>query len=191
VGVTDNYSLPYPECDPPLRKDASDIAQVRDLAVAADTASVQVRQDASNLMVRPDACRMLMSAFVAGTGSSTVVPFFNLFGPDTSPGGYMHDTVNGVINLVEPGRYLIGGYVNTTCTIQLSPRVRYLLDGQIATNLQTSGFISQTNAAVGFASVVLAVDRATTLQMQVVTDALVATVWTYSATMYALQIERF
>lgn len=191
MGTTPIFNLPYPECDPPLRKDAGDIAQMRDLAFALDDASTQIRQDASNLMVRPDACRMLMSAFVAGTGASSAVPFFNLFGPDTTPGGYMHDTVNGVMRLVEPGRYLIGGYINTTSAIQLSPRIRYLLDGAPATNFQTSGYISQATAAPAFASAVLAVDRATTLQMEVFTDALVATVWTYSATMYALQIERF
>ena len=35
---TDCLGLPFPECDPPLTKDASDIAQFRDLAEATDAA---------------------------------------------------------------------------------------------------------------------------------------------------------
>lgn len=64
---TQYRNYPYPECDPPLVKDASDIAQLRDLALAIDVDAAQRSADIETFWEKPDAAGM--------TGSATNFPF--------------------------------------------------------------------------------------------------------------------
>lgn len=124
---TVNRGYPYPECDPPLVKDLSDIAQLRDLAEAVDADVQAVSDRADDLLVRPDAARMGMLALATVTVHE-FTPFFDFVSFDTT-GSLMADTVRGVIRVIEPGWYMIGGWVDATSATYLGLRMAFLQDG--------------------------------------------------------------
>jgi hypothetical protein len=190
VGQTINYALPYPECDPPLRKDAADVAQMRDLAVAIDTAVTGLYDDAANALFSPDTCRMSMTAGVATTGQN-VTPFLNSASFDNTPGAVMADTGNGLIQLVEPGRYWIGAYCLLTSATELSARMRFLFNGAPVTNFQSPSAIYSSPSAYCYANAVLSVDAPTQLQVAVRHSASAALSWTYQARLWAVQMLRY
>lgn len=141
---TELRGYPYPECNPPLTKDASDIAQVRNLAVAVDTDMQNLYDRATDVVVRPDACRMSMTATLADT-ANTLIPFFNSESFDTTTGGYMADTVNGVIRLQEPGWYEVGTYIDFTSATFLGARSCFLQNGARQTSFCTQAEIVAAN----------------------------------------------
>lgn len=53
---------PYPECDPPLIKDASFIGQLADFALAVDEDVQDVVNEAGEVLISPDAARMSHTA---------------------------------------------------------------------------------------------------------------------------------
>lgn len=64
---TQYRNYPVPECDPPLVKDASDIAQLRDLALAIDADATARSDSIVQFWERPDSAGL--------TGGSTNFPF--------------------------------------------------------------------------------------------------------------------
>jgi len=58
VDSTYPYGFPYPECDPPLTKDRSDIAHIRDLAVAVDAEVERLADLAEVSLISPEAAWM-------------------------------------------------------------------------------------------------------------------------------------
>lgn len=64
---TQYRNYPFPECDPPRVKDASDIAQLRDLALAIDADAAGRSDSIAQFWERPDSAGM--------TGSATNFPF--------------------------------------------------------------------------------------------------------------------
>jgi hypothetical protein len=190
VGQTQNYALPYPECDPPLRKDAADVIQFAQLATAIDGAVTGLYDQANNVLFAPDTCRMSMTAGVATTGQN-VTPFLNSVSFDNTPGAVMADTGNGLIQLVEPGRYWIGGYCLLTSATELSARMRFLFDGAPVTNFQSPSAIYSSPSAYCYANAVLAVDGPTQLQVAIRHSASAALSWTYQARLWAVQMLRY
>lgn len=103
--VTDCLALPYPECAPPLVKDASDIEQFRDLAEAVD-AAVQAYADLQDeTLINPPAVNMTTGSNQAG---QTVNHFYSGLVFDNAG---MADTVADVIRIQSDGWYLIGGWL--------------------------------------------------------------------------------
>lgn len=138
-----NRGYPYPECDPPLIKDASDIAHLRDLAVAVDTDVQAVYDRTADVIARPDAARMAMFATLAST-ENTVFPFFNSRNWD-STGTSMTPTAEGILRLVEPGWYQVGTWTQLVSATFLGARVRFLQNGVPATSWCPQAEITQTN----------------------------------------------
>lgn len=130
---TENRGYPYPECDPPLTKDASDIAHLRDLAVAVNDDMDAVFSRAADVLVRPDAARMSMSATVASTDTE-FVPFLDSRSFDTTgPANYMTPVSEGQLRLVEPGWYTVGCYVTLNAVGLLQGRAAFLRNGNMGT----------------------------------------------------------
>jgi hypothetical protein len=65
---TENRGYPYPECSPPLVKDASDIADLRDLAEAVNSDAVQMNLNIQEFVEKPDAARIAFAGNVTVTG---------------------------------------------------------------------------------------------------------------------------
>lgn len=189
MDVTDNRGYPYPECDPPLVKDASDIANLRDLAVAVDADVQGVFDLGSDVIARPDACRMGMSAIVASTAAS-VVPVQNFLNFDTTANlpDPMGDTVNGWINIREVGWYEIGTFGIFTSATFLGLRSRFLFDGAPATTWSPQADIAASNNQISQLSVVNYVARPnTTLQAEFRIGA-ASPSYTYVARIWAQQV---
>lgn len=190
MGQTPNYALPYPECDPPLRKDAADVIQLEQLATAIDDAVTGLYDQANNVLFAPDSCRMSMTAGVATTGQN-VTPFLNSASFDNTPGAVMADTANGLIQLVEPGRYWIGAYSLLTSATELSARMRFLLGGVPVSNFQSPSAIYSSPSAYCYANAVLSVDAPTQLQVAIRHSASAALSWTYATRLWAVQMLRY
>lgn len=143
MDATPNRGYPYPQCEPPLVKDASDIAQVRDLAVAIDADVQAIYDRASDVVVRPDAARVSMTATLADTANA-LFPFFNSRTFDTT-GTAMTPIADGVMRLVEPGWYGVGCWVHLISATFLGARARFLVDGSPATSFSTQAEIAAAN----------------------------------------------
>lgn len=132
---------PYPECDPPLTKDASDIAHLFNLAqaVAEDVQAVYDRSD--DVLIRPDGCRRSV------TGTITEQQAFPLFTGTTydTTGTAMSGGTHGGILLPEPGWYAVGAMVRATSTTYLGLRLAFLQNGVRATSFSPVANIVTTN----------------------------------------------
>lgn len=133
--ATPERGYPYPECDPPLTKDASDIIQLRNLATAVDTDVQAIYDRAADAVVLPDSARSAMSASVSDTLTpADISPFFGARTFDTSPGLRMTPTTEGIMRLIEPGWYSVGAYALFTSATYLGLRIRFDIDGVAATS---------------------------------------------------------
>ncbi len=187
MGQTPNYAIPYPECDPPLRKDAADAADFRDLAEAADAAMDVVYDQAFDWVFTPDLVRMATAAAVVTTGQ-TQVPFLN--SATYNPSG-MADVVNGVIRILEPGRYFCGTFTSATAVALDVLRTRFMIDGAPASNFQTPGQIVQLNTLAASAQAVLSFTEPANLNVQIRHSASAALSFSYTTSVWAVQWEKF
>lgn len=188
MDTTLNYGIPYPKCDPPRVKDASDVTQIAALAYAADAALDLVYAQAEQEVFNPDSVRM-QAASVTATGQDRTPVFTS----ETFDTGGMADTTTGVVRLVEPGRYYVGAYTTSTTTALTQLRVRFLLNGSPVSNFQTPGYPVGSGGALiaGYADAVLTVEEAATLSIQIRHSSSGATSWNSQAELWATQLEHF
>lgn len=93
---------PYPECNPPLVKDASDIIQIFDLATAID-ADVENLTVESTPLLYPVASKMRMSGF-----STAAAEFLVLYGSNSwQTRAGMNDLTLAAIVIPETGFYQV------------------------------------------------------------------------------------
>lgn len=183
-----NYGFPYPECDEPLVKDASDIIQLEQLATAVDTEVQALYDTASQLLVRPDSVRMSTSAVVPVLSpiQNTAVAYTSLTF-DNTPGQQMADLTAQAIRFVETGYYLVGHYIVATRTPPggtIPVSVRFLKNGA-----PVSGWSARSSIDSGMASshTVLRFDAGDTLTTEIRMD-IVAIDWQYIARIWAYQL---
>lgn len=191
MGQTQNYQIPYPECDLPLRADASDIADMRDLAVAADTALQGVYDLAEELVFSPDAVRLSTAASVGPVTGQNVTPLYTVLSVGNGSG--MDDTANGVVRLVEPGRYWVGAYASLTAAGISQPRIRFTYEGVPVTLFQTPGAIaSAANTATCQVQAVLSSTvPGIALSTNVRHSSSAALAYTYTSRIWAIQLEKY
>ena len=191
MGLTTDWGLPYPECAPPLRKDAADIAQVRDLAVAMDEDVQSLYDDAYDLLIRPGACRMQTSGTqTSGAGQIAFRPFYDVFNFDNSPlSDPMQDTVNGLIQIREPGVYLCGTWCSTVFATNQGMRVKFLKDGVLAANPHGTSNIISANTAYMSATQTLRYQQPGTLATELTAQA--GTTWAVTSRIWAFQLVKF
>ena len=126
---TINRGYPYPECEPPLTKDASDIAHLRNLAMAVNDDVDAIYSRAADVLVRPDAARMATSAAIASTANE-FIPFQDSRSFDTTrPANYMTPVAEGQLRLVEPGWYEVGCFITLTSAAFLGARASFQRSG--------------------------------------------------------------
>ena len=178
---TDCLGLPYPECDPPLTKDASDIEQFRDLAEAVDSAVQDYADAIQNLLTAPDAVYMTGGDNTAGqdvTHSLQTVIFDN---------ASMGDTAADVIRIQETGWYMLGGHVTVSTATAIFMRVEPLVNGEMVSSLQGPGFSTGANEDTAWADTLfLQAGDAVTIHTH--HAALAATVYSYTVHAWALRI---
>lgn len=179
---TINRGYPYPECDPPLTKDASDIAHLYNLAqaVADDVQAIYRRAD--DVVIRPDACRRSV------TGTLTDFQFFPVFTTTTfdTTGTGMSAGSEG-IRLVEPGWYLVGASVQATSTASLGMRLRIMLNGTAYSSFSPQAALTATNQhQQQYGTWVFSPNPNATVSLWIRTGA-AAPAWPYSAALWAQQ----
>lgn len=183
MDTTDCLGLPYPQCDPPLTKDASDIEQLRDLALATDAAVQAYSDQLTDTLTAPDSVFMEGGQNIAG---NDVIHFLNGFVRFDTAG--MADTVADQIVIRQDGWYMIGGtaLMTTAAGSSNGMRVEPLLNGAPFTARQGPGW-SLVNEEVNWADVQFfrSGDR---LHLMTHHFGLAATVFTYTVNMYAVQI---
>jgi hypothetical protein len=121
VKETDPYGFPYPECDPPLVKDSSDVAQIRDLALAVDAEVTALKTFADDEFIRPLGCKITRGGTPLSFDRDQPITF-NQLEFDNSPGALMNTTQG--IRITKDGWYFIAGFVSTQ---QLLDRTRVKL----------------------------------------------------------------
>ena len=125
MDTTDCLGLPFPECEPPLVKDASDIDQFRDLAFAVDAAVQRFADLVDTTITGPPA--VIMDGGDNQVGQ--VVDHFT--GTLVFDNAGMADTVADVVRIQRDGWYMFGGGVQATLLAAsiLTLRVDPLLNG--------------------------------------------------------------
>lgn len=187
---TPNRGYPFPECDPPLTKDASDIIQLAQLANAVDADVQSVYDRASDTVVRPDAARMSMTAAIASTDVGDLTPFFNSRTIDTT-GSSMTPLAEGLIRLPEPGWYSVGAYAEFVSTTYLGLRICFTQNGLQASSYSTQAEIGQGNAQIAHHSAEIFAPTANNTVSITMRIGASSASYTYAARIWASQVVKF
>lgn len=152
MDTTECLGLPFPECAPPLTKDASDIAQFQELAEATDSA-VQGLDDAiSATLLNPPMARMNGGQNAAG---QDLVQFYGGFVDFDNFN--MADTVADGIRIQQDGWYMIGGSVEVNTVpagTSIGLRTEPLVNGDTVSSRQGPGFSAISGEEVNWTDVV-------------------------------------
>lgn len=128
---TDNRLYIYPECDPPLVKDRSDIGFMRELAqeINSDAATMDAR--IQDFIEKPDAARIAFAGSVTTTGTpgnSFIVPY-NVVTYDNTTGST--DLGSNALTPAERGWYMFVSTVRCTNGGELNMLVRHGKSGTV------------------------------------------------------------
>jgi hypothetical protein len=131
--VTDrtDRGYPYPECDPPLTKDASDISQMRDLAQAVNSDAAAQDARMVQLIEKPDAVRVAYAASLVVTKSSAGDAIFIIPYSSTTyaqPAAFADLTAFG-LRVQERGYYWVTSTVRCTNAGLAGMQIRHLRNG--------------------------------------------------------------
>jgi hypothetical protein len=131
--VTDrtDRGYPYPECDPPLTKDASDISQMRDLAQAVNSDATAQDARMVQLIEKPDAVRVAYAASLVVTKSSAGDAIFIIPYNSTTyaqPAAFADLTAFG-LRVQERGYYWVTSTVRCTNAGLAGMQIRHLRNG--------------------------------------------------------------
>lgn len=128
---TANRGYSFPECEPPLVKDRSDIGFLRDLAqqVNADMDALDARVVA--LIEKPDAARIAFAGNLTLAVSTSGDAIFTVPYNSTtySQPANFSDTVGGGLRVRERGFYMITSYVRATNAGLVWMQLRNLRNG--------------------------------------------------------------
>jgi hypothetical protein len=141
------FKFPYPECAPPLVKDAPDIAQLRDLAEAVDAVMDDLEAEAGDLRISPDAAIMTNTAAQVFAVDQTKITF-NTVEFDNTPGGALLDLAGNRFAIQQTGHYLI----------TIGFRVAAASTGFAAVSFDVNGLLSNSHGqGVGSATIEAAI----------------------------------
>lgn len=127
MDTTDNFDLPYPECDPPEVKDASDIIQFKNLAFAVDDAVQTYADQIQDRVISPDTARLNNGAGVTSSSSENLLTMTaTTF--DNTAGDAMSDLMNGGIRIQTPGWYYCGFWITSQVATDVQTRARFLVN---------------------------------------------------------------
>lgn len=131
TGRTPNRGYSYPECDPPLVKDRSDIGFLRDLAQQVNTDAQALDDSIEALIERPAAARQAFAGNLVITKSSLgdavlTIPYNST--TYANPASFSDLTAFG-LRIPERGYYLFTSAVRTTNAGVNDLQVRHLRNG--------------------------------------------------------------
>lgn len=130
VDRTDNRGYIYPECDPPLVKDRSDIDYLREFATQVNNDAATLDSRLLEFIEKPDAARIAFNGNVttsgSGNGFSFRVPYDVTTYDNTT--GSVDLTANG-IRVLERAWYMFTSTLRCTNGGQQSMHVRHLRNG--------------------------------------------------------------
>lgn len=135
MNQTETYAFPYPECDPPLVKDSSQIVQMQSLALAIDDKVQQVVERVDDVLVRPPATRVGIAILPVATTDNLVTPFFDTSVFAVNWGAPTALSTQGGMLVQKGGWYLAGGHaLVTSATATVLPMVRLTVNGVAASS---------------------------------------------------------
>lgn len=190
MNQTENYGFPYPECDPPLVKDSSQIAQFKAQAMAVDAEKTRVDQLAQDQLIQPPAARATTTVLPPATTDNQVigavdsVVFSANWGPPAVIGG-------GGLIVQKPGWYLAGCHaLVTSATAAVLPMVRLTVNGTPASSWSPPagnyGVVNSRLAALN--AVPLLVSAEDTIRMEIKHLATGAPSWDYRPHLWAVRM---
>lgn len=182
MDTTECLGLPFPECSPPLTKDASDIAQLQVLAEATDAAVQAYDDQLTDTLTAPPSAAITGGSNTAGT---EVNQFYSVLEFDTDG---LWDSVQDGFVIQEDGWYMIGGTVKISgLGVNSNLRVDPLLNNDPWTNRQGPGFFTSGTEDVSWSDVGF-FREGDYLNTRTAHTGNPATVATYTARMWILQI---
>jgi hypothetical protein len=93
---------PFPQCEPPLVKDASDVTQIANLALTIDADVQNLFNTVDNNLLSPDGCHLAAAAQTIQQGDPVQ---FSILRFDNSPGSVMNE-VGGIRTRID-GWYMV------------------------------------------------------------------------------------
>ncbi|MGW8357409.1 hypothetical protein [Streptomyces wedmorensis] len=169
MNKTDPYGFPYPECDPPLIKDSSQIVQMRDLAIAVDTEVERVVTKLDDNLAHPPSGRLTIAVTPVATTDPLVTVDFDTQVFSVNGGFFL--TFSGGFQIVKAGWWLMGGHaLVSSATATVSPMVRLVVNGVPASSWSfpagNYGVSNSRLAALSAVPLLLAVDDVVHLQIK-------------------------
>ena len=183
MDVTDCLKLPYPQCDPPLVKDASDIEQFRDLAEATDAAVQAYDDQLTDTLTSPP---LAIATGGSNTAGTEVNQFYGVLEYENDS---LWDSVYQGFRIQEDGWYQLGGTVRlsgfspTVTNLRVDP----LLNGDPWSSRQGPGHVIGGTENVCWTDVGF-FRTGDLLNTRTAHTGNPATVATYTARMWILQI---
>jgi hypothetical protein len=190
VKATETYGFPYPECDPPLVKDSSQIAQVRQLAEAVDTEVQRIVDTAENALTAPPAARLSLAVQPVAMTDSQATPVFDVLVYESNWPTAL-DVAAGGLRVELPGWYLVGCHaLVSSATAAVLPMVRLTVNGAAASSWSAVG----GNYGVGngrlapLSGVPLNVNEGDIIRMQIKHLAAGSPAWDYRPHLWAVRL---
>lgn len=187
--TTETYGFPYPECDPPLVKDASQISHMAILANRIDAEVQRVDTLAEKSVTNPAAARLRINPAVNTTavqvmptfvGGSVVFNNANWTAPVVQSGG---------LRVPEDAWFLVGCHAETTSAVSMQVNVRLTLNGSPASSWSNPGFLyAGTSHLTALAAVPLQLTTGNILNMEIKHSAAAGTAWTYRPHLWAVKL---
>lgn len=177
---TETYGFPYPECNPPLVKDSSQIVQMASLALDIDTEVQRVVDEANLELITPPNARATITVLPVATTDSLVTPLFDL--SVFQAGGAAIDTGAGGLRVQDAGWYFAGCHaLVTSATAAVLPAVRLTVNGSPASSWSAVGgnYIAINSRLAALSGVPLVLAANDVIRMEIRHTAAGSPAWDY------------
>jgi len=182
VKETERYGFPYPECDPPLVKDSSQIVQMASLALDIDTEVQRVVTEANLELITPPNARATIAVLPVATTDSLAVPFFDLSVFSANGAGLNSFPGAGCLEVSEAGWYLVGCHaLVSSATAAVLPAVRLTVNGAPASSWSAVGgnYIALNSRLAALSGVPLVLAPGDRIRMEIRHTAAGSPAWDY------------
>lgn len=188
--TTPIYEIPYPECDPPLVKDSSQITQMQTIARALDAQVERIDNLILDTLVQPAAARITTAALSNATTDTLVTPVFDqvAFFVNWGPGFVLDPSTSGML-MPETAWWMVGANASVDSAAAIRASVRVLVDGVAAS--------SWGNPAAPYSGIFqlpalgmlpLQINAGSVLQMQIRHETGGSPAWNYRPHLWAVKL---
>lgn len=186
--ATENRDFPYPECDPPLVKDASQIVQMKLLAEAIDLEVQALDDELDDVLVQPASARLTTTALTTATTETLVTPTLDLtlfernWGPTAAEQG-------GGLYIPETAWWMVGAHASVDSAAAIRALVRVTVDGLAASSWGNPGAPYSTIFQLpALGMLPLQINAGSILNMQIKHDLAGAPAWNYRPHLWAQKL---